>query len=307
MSAAIQLINIRKSFRKKQVLRGVTLAIQPGEVLGLLGPNGAGKSSLIKIMTGLLAPDDGDVKIFGRSLAKNKRLLRQSLGLAPQAIAVYPQLTVAQNLRSFGTINGLSGRQVQAKYDQVLPIFGLQDLQTEKAADLSGGQKRRLHSAIALMGPAKIIFLDEPTVGADVDSRNRIIAAVRHLSDQGITVVYTTHYLAEMAALHARIAFLNHGVIQATGSTESIIRQYAHPAVTLSFKGRLPAGLPGWEKDADHLRAAVPAAASPAQLLQTALMNPAVQDAQLTDVQITQADLESAYHTLLERDAAHVD
>ncbi|KRL12416.1 ABC transporter ATP-binding protein [Schleiferilactobacillus perolens] len=300
MVLAISLKNVRKSFNHRPILKGINLQIQQGSVIGLLGPNGAGKSTLIKIMTGLLKPDSGDVQILGHSLSRDKRTVRKYLGLAPQALAIYPQLSVQQNLKSFGALNGLSAQQIPAKYAEVLTTFGLTSIQDRKAGDLSGGQKRRLHSAIALMNHAKIIFLDEPTVGADVDSRNRIIQAVKALGEQGITIIYTTHYLQEMEALDAQIAFLNDGLIQTTGSVEDIIAHYAHPSLELFFHGKVPTGLTGWRRENDHLTSADTTKTNNyTELLQTALSKPEIKNYQLTDIKITKADLESAYHTLL--------
>ncbi|GHP14165.1 ABC transporter ATP-binding protein [Lentilactobacillus fungorum] len=306
MTLSITLKNIRKSFNRRTILNGVNLQVHQGEIIGLLGPNGAGKSTLIKLMTGLLEPDSGEITILGQPLHKNKRELRKYLGIAPQSLAIYPQLTVKQNLTHFGAINGLSVEQLRTKYTKVLTTFNLTNLQNQRAINLSGGQKRRLHSAIALMSQAKIIFLDEPTVGADVDSRNQIIQSVKALSHQGITVIYTTHYLQEMEALNAQIIFLNHGVIQATGSVKSIVQQYAHPSLELYFGKSISDNVAGWQRSDDHLHLIN---SSPhqnyAEVLQAALSNPIVQKSQLINVKILRADLESAYHTLLEKSVNH--
>ncbi|GAF41949.1 multidrug ABC transporter ATPase [Agrilactobacillus composti DSM 18527 = JCM 14202] len=298
MTLAIKLTNVHKRFNQHLVLKGINLEIKQGEIIGLLGANGAGKSTLIKIMTGLLKIDAGEVQILGHSLTRDKRQLRGCLGIAPQEIGIYPQLTVKQNLQNFGALNGLSMAQIKPKYSQVITIFDLKKLENQRAVNLSGGQKRRLHSAIALMSHARIIFLDEPTVGADVDSRNQIIQAVKSLSKQGITIIYTTHYLQEMAALNAKIVFLNHGTIQTTGSLQKILQQYAHPSLELYFHKQLP-NLKGWKKVNDHLQPINNTSANYIDLLQQALANPEVHKQQLTNIKILKADLESAYHTLL--------
>ncbi|MGP3641579.1 ABC transporter ATP-binding protein [Lentilactobacillus hilgardii] len=296
MTPAISLSHICKSFNKRIILNDINLTIQQGDIIGLLGPNGAGKSTLIKIMTGLLKPDSGEVQILGRLLNKDKHELRKDLGIAPQSLAIYPQLTVKQNLKSFGSINGLSTKQIKEKYFKILTIFGLKSLQNRTANDLSGGQKRRLHSAIALMGRAKIIFLDEPTVGADVDSRNQIIQAVKNLSQNGITIIYTTHYLQEMEALNAKIVFLNNGVIQATGSLENIVHQYAHPSLKLYFSGETPTNLEGWQRGENYLKSTdLEGAKNYAELLQTVLNEPTVRKQQLTDTRIIHS-FKTAHH-----------
>ncbi|MDC7952641.1 ABC transporter ATP-binding protein [Liquorilactobacillus mali] len=301
MKTAIKLNHIYKSFNKCPILNGISLEIKQGEIIGLLGPNGAGKSTLIKIMTGLVSPDAGQVEILEKPLSKSKYRLKRYLGIAPQELGIYPQLTVKQNLKSFGALNGLSPVQIEEKYLHVTSIFNLKDLAERKAADLSGGQKRRLHSAIALMNQAKIIFLDEPTVGADVNSRNQIIHAIKILSQQGITVIYTTHYLQEMEALDAKIIFLNHGLIQAKGSLEKILQTYARPSLELYFERTLPS-LKGWKIENGHLKLAnLGSKTHYITVLKNVLSDPKVNQNQLVNIRIIKADLESAYQTLLEK------
>ncbi|MBA1434735.1 ABC transporter ATP-binding protein [Bombilactobacillus bombi] len=296
MTIAINLQQIHKSFNCNVVLKDISLKVKQGEIIGLLGANGAGKSTLIKIMTGLLKPDAGTVQIFGQSL--NKQHVRKYLGLAPQELGIYPQLTVQQNLKSFGALNGLTTNQIKEKYSLVSEIFDLRRLAKQPSQNLSGGQKRRLHSAIALMSQAKVVFLDEPTVGADVDSRNRIIAALRTLSNQGLTIIYTTHYLQEMEDLKAKIVFLNQGSIQASGDVDTIIHHYANPFIELYFSQRLPQ-IEGWQKVGDHLKSIE--TEDFVSLLQVTLNNPLVQSNQLTNIKIIRANLEAAYNNLLER------
>ena len=301
MTLAIKLSQIYKSFNKHPILNGVNLEVQQGEIIGLLGPNGAGKSTLIKVMTGLTNPDSGEVWLLNNTLSKNKHRLRKYLGIAPQELGIYPHLTVKQNLQSFGALNGLSTKQIKEKYLQVIGIFKLKKCENQKAVNLSGGQKRRLHSGIALMSQAKIIFLDEPTVGADVDSRNQIICAVKSLSKQGVTIIYTTHYLQEMEALNARIVFLNQGIVQTTGSLERILQKFARPSLELYFNNQLP-DLKGWERENDHLKLInLENNRTYVDYLQEALNDPEIKKHQLTNVKILKSNLESAYHTLLEK------
>ncbi|MBZ2405033.1 ABC transporter ATP-binding protein [Liquorilactobacillus hordei] len=301
MTTAIKLTKICKEFNQHPVLKNIDLEIKKGEIIGLLGPNGAGKSTLIKIMTGLLLPDNGEVEILEKSLLKNKHRLRKYLGIAPQELGIYPQLTIKQNLQNFGAINGLSSAQIKEKYLYVSSIFNLNDLKNKKAADLSGGQKRRLHSAIALMSHAKVIFLDEPTVGADVNSRNQIIHAIKMLSKQGMTFIYTTHYLQEMEALNAKIIFLNNGAIQATGSLEEILQIYARPSLELYFEKAMPS-LKGWKKEDNHLKLTnLNSNKQCITILKELLNNPQINQTPLMNIKIIKADLESAYQTLLEK------
>ncbi|SCB73179.1 ABC transporter ATP-binding protein [Weissella bombi] len=302
MSVVIDFKHVSKQFNKRKVLIDVNFQVKTGEIIGLLGPNGAGKSTLIKIMTGLLNPDGGQIMIFGKQLNKNKQKIRKYLSIAPQSLAVYPQLSVKQNLKIFGEINGLSKKEIKEKYSTVIQTFGLQAIANQKANNLSGGQKRRLHSAIALMSPAKIIFLDEPTVGADVDSRDSIIRAVKNLAKQGLTIIYTTHYLQEMEDLDARIIFLNNGVIQTSGSVKNIIDKYAHPFLKLYFKEKIPEDIPGWQSEDGYLKSTnLGSSDSNAKLVQTVLNKPELKEKTLTDIEIGKADLETAYRTLLRR------
>ncbi|WEV51178.1 ABC transporter ATP-binding protein [Lactobacillus sp. ESL0731] len=299
MVEAIKLTNVHKKFKDHQVLNGINFTIQAGQIIGLLGANGAGKSTLIKIMTGLLKPDSGSVELFGQSFKHNSRNLRKYLGTAPQTLGIYDQLTIKQNLMNFGRLSGLNGQKLQDKYQEVLPIFDLQNLSNDKAANLSGGQKRRLHSAIALMNEAKIVFLDEPTVGADIDSRNRIIHAVQSLSKRGITVIYTTHYLQEMESLNADIMFLNHGQIMAQGKMDEIINRYAKPTIKLYFQGQ-PPQIKGWQKEKNCLiNKHLSSGQNYLELVKGVLNQPELQDQQLLDLKIIPANLESAYHSLL--------
>lgn len=215
---ALEAREIRKSYGAHEVLRGVDLHVEPGQILGLLGRNGAGKSTLITILCGLRRADSGSISICGHrpSSAEAARLI----GYAPQELGIYPDLSVAQNLAAFGELHGLGRRESASRAGEVMDLLGLAEKRGQRASHLSGGQQRRLHAGMAIMHRPRLVFMDEPTVGADVEARSRILRAVRRLADEGATVVYTSHYLAEFEELGSDIAILNEGRIVASGTLE---------------------------------------------------------------------------------------
>jgi ABC-2 type transport system ATP-binding protein len=222
---------------------------------------------------------------------------REAIGLAPQDLGIYPILTVRQNLALFGELAGLRGAALHSRIDEVAQTLDLTDLLPKKAAALSGGQKRRLHTAMALVNRPRLLFLDEPTVGADVQSRGRILAAVRELAGAGCAVIYTSHYLAEIEELAATVAVLEDGRIVARGPLQELISRYGSPALRLSFEGPAPE-LPGFEVAGNEatLHTAHPAHAA-AEVLQR--LNG--QGARLRSVDIVRPSLETAYLALTGR------
>lgn len=186
---------IRKSYGAHEVLRGVDLRVEPGQILGLLGRNGAGKSTLITILCGLRRADSGTASICGA--APGSPEAARSIGYAPQELGIYPDLSVAQNLAAFGELHGLGRREAASRAGEVMDLLGLSEKRGQRASHLSGGQQRRLHAGMAIMHRPLLVFMDEPTVGADVEARSQILGAVRQLAQDGAAVVYTSHYLAE--------------------------------------------------------------------------------------------------------------
>jgi ABC-2 type transport system ATP-binding protein len=173
-------------------VKGISLTIERGEIFSLLGPNGAGKTTTISMMSGLLTPTEGDVLIDGHSIRTEPIVVKQTLGVVPQEIALYPQLSARQNLEFFGKLYGLSGDRLAARCDAVLEVIGLKDRQKERIDSYSGGMKRRVNIGVALLHQPKIVFMDEPTVGIDPQSRRNILDTVKMLNAQGLTVLYTT-------------------------------------------------------------------------------------------------------------------
>ncbi len=224
----LTLHNIRKSFGDHDVLRGVDLDIAAGEICALLGPNGAGKTTLVSVATGLSPLDGGTITVAGVDALRD-RAARASIGVAPQTLGVYPTLTVKQNLDFFGRLAAQPRRKRRTRIDELADRLDLADLLTTRAGLLSGGQQRRVHTAMAMMGQPAVLFLDEPTVGADVDSRTQILDAVRDVAEDGCAICYTTHYLPEIAELGATVAVLSGGRIRARGTIDEL-RADAHLA-----------------------------------------------------------------------------
>ena len=206
-----------KAYREHLVLDGVDLDVARGQVLGLVGANGAGKTTLISIVAGLRAPDAGRVTVAGVDALAHRAAASRHIGLAPQELGIYPTLTARANLRTFAELAGLRPRVARARADEVAELLGLTSCLAQRADTLSGGQKRRLHTGLAVLHRPDLLFLDEPTVGADVQSRAGILDLVRDMAAAGTAVVYTTHYLTELEQLQADVAVLDRGRIAAAG------------------------------------------------------------------------------------------
>jgi ABC-2 type transport system ATP-binding protein len=216
--SALALDGVVKRHGDVLALDGVSLVLQPGQVLALLGPNGAGKSTLVSLAAGLAAPDAGTVRVGGDDPWSGGATVRRCVGVAPQEIGVYPTLTVEQNLRAFGELCGLAPRAARARAGELVDAFALSELRRRLAAQLSGGEQRRLHAAIALVARPPLVLLDEPTAGADAATRERLLATVRALADDdGVAVLYTTHYLPEVERLRADVVRLERGRVATPG------------------------------------------------------------------------------------------
>lgn len=216
-------MDLKKVFKQNVAADDVNLYLDRGESVGLLGPNGAGKSTTISMISTLLKPTSGEVKWHGDSVIKNPSLIRDVLGVVPQEIALYEELTALENLRFFGKIYGIKGKQLETKITEVLEIVGLTDRQKELVKHYSGGMKRRINIAVALLHEPEIIIMDEPTVGIDPQSRNYILEMVRQLNkEKGMTVLYTSHYMEEVERLCDRIYIMDHGKVIATGTKEEL-------------------------------------------------------------------------------------
>ena len=293
----LRVSGLTKSYDGRTVLDGVDLVIAPGELVALLGPNGAGKTTLVSIATGLRRPDSGGVWIDGVDALAHSQRVRPLLGLAPQELGFYPTLRVRDNLAFFGRLAGLGGARLRQRTHTVAGALGLTPLIDRRAGDLSGGEKRRLHTALALLHRPRLLFLDEPTTGADVASRSSILAMVRELVAGGCAVCYCTHYLPEVEALGGSVTILEAGRVVASGGLEAIIAAHGGAGVRFRFDGPSP-DLPGWVRDGPHLTASAPDPAATAARAITAMGTAADR---LLAVDILHPTLETAYLALTGR------
>jgi ABC-2 type transport system ATP-binding protein len=224
MMNAIEVRNLKKSFGDFLAVQDASFNAKSGEVLSLLGPNGAGKSTTISMLSGLLAPTGGDASIMGHSITREPEAAKVSLGVVPQDIALYPDLSARENLVFWGKMYGLRGTVLKSRVDEVLEIIGLTERQKDHVGKFSGGMKRRVNIGAALLHKPEVIIMDEPTVGIDPQSRRHILDNVKELNLQGMTVLYTTHYMEEAAELSHHIAIMDKGRIIAYGTHDELIR-----------------------------------------------------------------------------------
>ncbi|MEU9802463.1 ABC transporter ATP-binding protein [Streptomyces sp. NPDC051000] len=236
----LALRGVCKRYGSVTALDDVRLDIAEGEIVGLLGHNGAGKTTLMSLVAGLLRPDAGEIEVLGVSTAREPRRARLRLGLAPQELGVYPPLTVEQNLRFFAELAGLRRREADRRIEEAAEPLGLAGLLERRVGGLSGGEQRRVHTAMALLHRPRLLLLDEPTAGVDVETRARLIAYVRELAAAGTAVCYSTHYLGEVEDLQASVAVLDHGRLVARGTLTDLVRDHGDGAVELTFSGTPP-------------------------------------------------------------------
>jgi len=219
----LEISGVRKRYGKTVALDGASLAVTEGEMFGLLGPNGAGKTTLISISCGLLAADSGEVRLFGKPFRPTDRDHRRVVGIGTQDLSIYPGLSARENLQFFGKLYGMGGRDLDVRVGELLAAVGLSDRADDRAGTFSGGMKRRLNLAVAVVHRPKLLFLDEPTTGVDPQSRNHIFEQVKALNAAGMTVVYTSHYMEEVEQLCTRIAILESGRVLACDTLPALL------------------------------------------------------------------------------------
>ncbi len=220
--AAIDIENLEKRFGETAALQGLTLHIEEGELFGLLGPNGAGKSTTINILCGLLEPPAGTVRVGGHALPREARLVKEMIGVCPQDFSIFPYLTGRENVLLFGDLAGVPRGELRERAAALLDRLGLNGEADRKVKGYSGGMKRRISLATALIGDPEIAFLDEPTTGLDPQSRHAVWEFIRDLQERHRTVVLTTHYMEEAEELCDRIAIIDHGKLIALGTPEEL-------------------------------------------------------------------------------------
>jgi ABC-2 type transport system ATP-binding protein len=221
----VEVKDLRKRYDNVVALNGVSFQVNDGEVFGLLGPNGAGKTTLLSILSCLLSPTVGEARIVGRKVTPTDKELRRHIGIVPQEVALYGELTARENLAFFGQLYGLTGDGLRRRVGQVLNAVGLADRADSRVDTFSGGMKRRLNLGAALVHGPRLLLLDEPTVGVDPQSRNHIFEEVRRLNAGGVTVVYTSHYMEEVQALCTRVGIMDHGRLIACDTLPGLLQK----------------------------------------------------------------------------------
>jgi ABC-2 type transport system ATP-binding protein len=216
--------DLHKQFDKVRAVQGISFEIQRGEIFSLLGPNGAGKTTTISMLSCLLAPTQGDAWIDGHSVRSEPNKVKSVIGVVPQEIALYPDLTAGENLAFWGRMYGMGGSQLKQRIAAVLDIVGLSERAAEKVETYSGGMKRRINIAVGLLHQPKVLYMDEPTVGIDPQSRRRILDTVLELNKEGLTLLYTTHNMDEAAELSDRIGIIDHGKLIALGTQAELTK-----------------------------------------------------------------------------------
>ena len=241
MTAMLELTGLGKDYGERAAVKALNLTVVKGEILGLLGPNGAGKTTTISMASGVVTPSRGRVVIGGIELAKQPRVAKAKLGLVPQELALYEELSAIQNLTYFAALYGIHGKLAAERVQWALGVVGLADRAKDVVKTYSGGMQRRLNIAAGLVHKPELLILDEPTVGVDPQSRNHIFETVRTLRTSGITVIYTSHYMEEVEALCDRVAIMDAGAIVALGTIGELVAQYAGKGLELEVTGDLDA------------------------------------------------------------------
>jgi ABC-2 type transport system ATP-binding protein len=231
--------NLSKRYGQRVAVNAISFSIEQGETVGLLGPNGAGKTTAIAMISGIARPDSGDVSLGGVSVTQNANALKRRVGLVPQDLALYEELSAWANLQLFGGLYGLGAAQLRPRAEAALTLVGLADRSKDRVNTFSGGMKRRLNIAAALLHDPDLILLDEPTVGVDPQSRNAIFDNLEELKRRGKTLLYTTHYMEEAERLCDRVLILDHGRILANDTVSHFKQQYTNlEAAFMQLTGR---------------------------------------------------------------------
>lgn len=222
MNKIFEVKNLEKSYKNNKVIKNISFEVLKGEILCILGPNGAGKSTTINVLTGVLGYELGELFYSGRKIKKNDKEFKGKLGVVPQDIALYEDISAEQNLRFFASLYGLKGKELAEKTKDALEFAGLSERAKDKVRTFSGGMKRRLNIACAIAHNPELLIMDEPTVGIDPQSRNHILDSVKKMRERGITIIYTTHYMEEVEEISTRIIVMDKGEIIVSGTKEKL-------------------------------------------------------------------------------------
>ena len=302
-SIPLEVVSLVKRFGPVMAVDGVSLELRGGECLGLLGPNGAGKSTLIRGIVGRVIPDTGSISVFG--FPANTSEARAALGWVPQELALYPRLTCRENLAAFGRYHGLSGGKLAESVAWCLDWAALDDRAGELAKNLSGGMKRRLNMAAGIIHRPRVVLMDEPTVGVDPQSRNRIFEMIETLRGEGAAIIYTTHYMEEAERLCDRVAIIDHGRIIAQGAHEELVHNaFAQRSQVLAHFDGAPDVISAWvEKHAGRLLdGAAEFTIEDSTLIAGLLDDAARSGLKLLDVTLRRPNLESVFLHLTGRE-----
>jgi ABC-2 type transport system ATP-binding protein len=225
MNSIVQVQHLAKNYGGFQAVKGVTFNIEEGEIFSLLGPNGAGKTTTISMLSTLYSPTSGDATIGGHSITTDPMAVRAVIGVVPQDLALYEDLTARENLIFWGQMYNLNGKSLTMRVDEVLEQIGLTDKARDRVKTYSGGMKRRVNIGVGLLHKPRVLFMDEPTVGIDPQSRRAILDTVKDLNRQGMTLLYTTHYMEEAEELSNRVGIIDHGELIAIGTQKELTQQ----------------------------------------------------------------------------------
>lgn len=248
---AIQVQNLQKCFGEFVAVKGVQFEVQQGEIFSLLGPNGAGKSTTISMLSCLLPPSGGDACVMGHSVIREPQAVKAAIGVVPQDIALYGDLSARENLSFWGNMYGLRGRALAKRVDEVLEIIGLTERQKDRVDKFSGGMKRRVNIGVALMHKPAVIIMDEPTVGIDPQSRRHILDNIKELNAQGMTVLYTTHYMEEAQELSDHIAIMDQGKVIACGTHSELVKMVGElDRIHVTLNAESEKVIPDWQATA---------------------------------------------------------
>ena len=249
MGTMLEVRNLVKKYGEKLAVDDISFDIREGEIFSLLGPNGAGKTTTISILSTLFSPSAGDASILGYSVTKNPMEVKRLIGVVPQEIALYDDMTALENLNFWGEMYGLSGGTLKARVKELLEQIGLADRAKERIKTYSGGMKRRVNIAVGLMHKPRLLFMDEPTVGIDPQSRRAILDSVKALNKEGMTILYTTHYMEEAQELSDRVGIIDHGKLIALGTQSELTAKVGEMDTLILHLGE--------NEDAEHLAEAL--------------------------------------------------
>jgi len=237
MPAILDVHDLVKDYGDFRAVKGISFDIQEGEIFSLLGPNGAGKTTTIAMLSTLYTPTSGDATIGGHSVTRDPMAVKQIIGIVPQELALYEELSARENLIFWGRMYGLSGKALQGRVDEVLEHIGLVEKAKDRVKTYSGGMKRRVNIGVGLLHKPRLLFMDEPTVGIDPQSRRAILETVKELNRQGMTVLYTTHYMEEAQELSDRVGIIDHGELIALGTQKELTQKVGQTETLILYLG----------------------------------------------------------------------